>query len=191
MSDDVEIELRGADSVEDATLQDIWVADQPLGKIIERQRKRIDELESKIEAVEETAVDANKTAETALGTAGMTDTGIRADGNPSKVEIVRQTARDHLVKNGLKHNEQSLTLTKLMDMCEPEHDVAYQTAKDAAKTLATRWEGLALGENVSGTKSLKADPSEYEKSLVGVVEESLGRDDLTKELISRRRGDRQ
>jgi hypothetical protein len=187
MSDGVPaIELRGADTVEEATLDNIWVANQPIGKLIDNQQTKIRELESKLENVEETAIEANKTANTALGTAGMADDGVRADGSPSKVEIVRHTARDHLVKNGLKNGETSLPLTKLMEMCEPQHDVAYQTAKDAAKTLATRWDGLALGTNEAGNKALMAAPGKYQKKLVGVVEESLGRDGLTKELISRR-----
>lgn len=145
-----------------------------------------EDLERRLDAVEDTAIDADKKASTAMATAGMADDGIRTDGNPSKTDIARQTARDHLVKEGLRNNVTSLPISNIDEMCGPSVDLAYQTAKDAATSLASRWDGIAVGTNEAGNKALKTDPDHWDKELVAVVEESLGRDDLTKQLISRR-----
>jgi hypothetical protein len=185
VSDDI-LELRGVDDPDDATLEDVWIAGQPVGIILERQRDRIDELERKLEAVEDTAVQADQKASTAMGAAKATDDGVRADGAPAKVDAARFAARDYLVKNALTSRTQSVTLSKITELVEPEHDIAYQTAKDAADDLAHRWRGIGKRPNEAGNKALHAVPAEFEKDLVAVVEESLGRDDLTKELISRR-----
>lgn len=42
----VPVELRGADSVEDASLSDVWVAGNPIGKLLHSCRETIDDLKT-------------------------------------------------------------------------------------------------------------------------------------------------
>jgi hypothetical protein len=60
VSDDGLIELRGVDSLEDASLDDLWIAGQPLGKIIQGVDKRSKENRNRIKALEAGEVDASE-----------------------------------------------------------------------------------------------------------------------------------
>lgn len=59
VSDDGLVELRGAESVEDATIQDIWIAGQPLGKIVHRLRKDMKQVQSDVADLQAGEVDAS------------------------------------------------------------------------------------------------------------------------------------
>lgn len=191
MSDEA-LEIR-AESIEEAGLEDIFIAGQPVGILLSKQQDRVNELEELVADLQIDVQQAQQTATNALGVARATDTGIRADGSPSKVDVARMTARNELVKRALIDRSSSagggITVGEVQQMCRPEHEMAYQTVKDAFGDLVEKWDGMVNGENEAGKRAVMVDTKRLTKELVGVVEEDLGRDDLTKRLISRRGGE--
>lgn len=191
MTDDA-VEIR-AESIEEAGLDDIFVAGHPVGILISKQQEKIKALEERVADVEVDAQQAQQTATNALGVARATDRGVRADGSPSKVDIARMTARNELIKRALIDRSSSagggITVGEVQQMCRPEHEMAYQTVKDAFGDLVEKWDGMVTGTNEAGNRAVMVDTKRVTKELVGVVEEDLGRDDLTKRLISRRGGE--
>jgi cell division septum initiation protein DivIVA len=196
MTDDDLVELRGVSGDEDPALEHIWIADQPLGKLLDAQQQRIKDLESENEQLREELVEldakldeAKQTAASALGVARATDDGARADGSPAKVDQARWNARNKLVKEALVGNATSITVPEVQRMCEPELDVAYQTVKDAFSALQSRWTAFEMTNNADGSRVLTVTVSALSEDVVAAVEADLERDDLTKRLISRRGGD--
>jgi len=110
----------------------------------------------------------------------------RSDGgNPTKKELVVQRARNRLVTNAAVRAapKQRVKLAAIQDGID-RADVAYQTVKDAATELQTRWDAITRMKDESGDWALVLDEEHLSKELVYAVEHDLGRDDLTKRLIS-------
>jgi hypothetical protein len=82
-------------------------------------------------------------------------------------------------------SDTQVAYTKVQEMARPDHQIAYQTIKDAAATLTQRWTCIMTGQNRDGQKALKIAVADIPRELTRVCEQDLGRDGLTKELISR------
>lgn len=54
------IELRGADSAADASLEDIWIAGQPIGRLIQGNRERADSAHERLDSDETAGPQANR-----------------------------------------------------------------------------------------------------------------------------------
>ena len=53
LKDEQSIELRGCENPERAVLEDIWIADQPVGRVLENTTKRAKDLSDRVETLEE------------------------------------------------------------------------------------------------------------------------------------------
>lgn len=155
---------------------------------VEQAIDRLDELEAENRRLRQRVEEAERKSSNALGVAKAHDDGVRADGSPSKVEQARLKARNELVRKTLLGSTGTegaqVTVAEVQDMCRPELDVKYQTVKDAFAHLTSKWDTFTLGETADGNRSLQCAEDALRHDLVGAVEEDLGRDDLTKRLIS-------
>lgn len=169
------------ESVDD--LPPLPVAMSEAADYVEGLEDEIEELNAKIESVEQTA-------NSALGVAQSASKGAAPDGGGlSKTAKARNAARNELVKRALLDRSTSsggsVTVGDVQKMLKPGTDVAYQTVKDAFGDLVETWPAFVEGENQDGNRALKVKTSKLSKDLVGAVEADLDRDDLTKKLISR------
>lgn len=141
----------------------------------------------KLEELEERVDKAEMAAQSAIGVARAE--GVADGGAPPKKEQAKITARNEVVKSALLDRSTSdggnVTVGDVQTMLRPELEVAYQSVKDAFNELAEQWGAFEVGENESGNRALKATKAGLSEELVGAVEMDLGRDDLTKRLISR------
>lgn len=137
--------------------------------------------------------EVKRNANSALGVAKASDSGARSDGAPGKKDLARFAMRNELVKRVLLDDigatRSHLTVGEVQTMLRPGTDVAYQTVKDAMNDLVSRWDAFSSGENEGGLRVIRVSRDGLNEEVVGAVEVDLGRDDLTKRLISRRGGE--
>jgi len=126
-------------------------------------------------------------------TSALAVTKTRADGGDrSKVDVAAELTRDELVRKAVKGHDRSesdgegLLVSDVQRMARPQTDLAYQTVKDAWGNLETNWGAILVGNGEDGNRRAKIKTEAIGRPLLAAVEESLGRDDLTKELISRK-----
>lgn len=138
---------------------------------------RVNELE---EAVEE----ADRAAQTALTTA---EKGAKPGDSGSKKDVAKSKSRNELLRRlvNTPGTTQSIKVPEVQDMAKPEIVVHYQTVKDAWDELESDWDAFSRGENENGNNVLRVVQDDLEPALVKTVESALGRDDLTKRLITR------
>lgn len=117
----------------------------------------------------------------------------RSDGGAeTKVGIARKTTRNELVLAAIKNYDRTVSdgegmlWSDVRDQAGDRVDLKYQTVKDAWSSLEQEWAAIHVGEGADGNRRVKIDRDEITRELVTVVERDLGRDDLTKELISRK-----
>lgn len=148
--------------------EDRFVESRPLWKALQETQEDIDELEQ-------------TTASLAA------DVRARADGGEqTKVERAERHARDEVVRRAAIGDTDGIELahikaTEVLEQSKPDQNWKYQTVKDAFENLRNRWEALYIKND---PKRLVLVKTGLERELVLTVEESLARDDLTKELIS-------
>lgn len=122
--------------------------------------------------------------------AAIAEVSARSDGGEvTKKDIARKEARNELVRSAAtsRNGESTITVSEIQKQARPQTELNYQTVKDAFYDLQARWECLSVDE--SGERRLVLDVEEISRQLVVTVEEDLGRNDLTKELISQREGE--
>lgn len=99
---------------------------------------------------------------------------------PSKKEIAIRESRDVLVRQAAVEgtNAPPITASKVQEQAKP------QTVKDAWDDLAQRWEAFRVVDGEKDQRRLLLATANVDTELAHVVEESLGRDGITKRLIS-------
>lgn len=178
------IELRGVESIEEATMEDIFIAGQPFGVLLTNLQSDVRAIEGTLEDHEE-QIEANAvSAQSALGVAQARS---RADGGETtKKERAEKKSRNELVRRACLGQGRQIPVRKVKDMCKPEMTVYQQTVEDAWDELVARWSCFKRTETENGLKALKVEPSRIPDELVHAVEDDLDRDDLSKRLLSRR-----
>lgn len=115
------------------------------------------------------------------------DVRTRTDGGDlSKVERAERHARNELVRRAadLSNNGTELAVLQAstaLEQSKPSQNWHYQTVKDAFENLRSKWEAVYIKNEPKRLILLERGLS---RELLLTVEEDLGRDDLTKELIS-------
>lgn len=149
--------------------------------MIENLLDRTERLEENVDEVQTDAGAALARAKTA-----------RSDGGSvTKKEIARNTTRNELVRSAIKGWAKSddgtgLSVGDVQNMAKPQTKLHYQTVKDAWEDLAMDWGAIIVTDAEDGERRAKIKKQAITRELVAVVEDDLGRDDLTKELISRK-----
>jgi ABC-type transporter Mla subunit MlaD len=136
---------------------------------------QLNRLDDEIDVIEETAATAAAVAKDR-----------RADGGETtKVDVAKALARDEVVRRCLVDNtvdgDAALSATKVQDLARPQHELKYQTVKDALRELRDTWPEFRVKTE---PRRLCVASDRLTRECVLAVEESLGRDDLTKRLIS-------
>lgn len=135
---------------------------------------RVNEIEQEMDEMSRTA------------RAAVAASDARADGSgPTKKELAMKEGRNKLVTNAATSTakKQKIKFARIQDNVD-KTDVRYQTVKDAANELVAKWDAIEKTKDESGEWVLTLQENEISKELVYVVENDLGRDDLTKRLIS-------
>lgn len=148
-------------------------------QMVENFWDQLDDVDQRLELAEQDVATALATAET------------RSDGGePTKKEVALRETRNELVRKAATGSGKSdgvgVTVSDVQQMARPKVELAYQTCKDAWYDLAQRWDAIAVTEGEDGTRRAKLQRDAVTRELVAVVEDDLGRDDLTKRLISRK-----
>lgn len=139
----------------------------------------VDRLDDDVEAAEDAATTAVRMAKHA-----------KNSGTGEKIDAARQIARDHLVKEAARtRTSTSVTVGTVQEKADPQHDLAYQTVKDAFGDLKRNWGALNETTNESGTRVLAINPDAVGRDLAKTTERSVGQDGLAKRLISSRKGE--
>jgi outer membrane murein-binding lipoprotein Lpp len=151
----------------------------------------VNDLEDENEELQARLDELEQRTNSALGVAKATRDGRdSSDGGPSKVDQTKWAARNEPVKRALIDSSgadgSGVTVGEVQTMLKPAVTAAYQTVKDAFDDLESEWPAFTAGKNGDGMRVLRVEKDALTEDLVGVVEFDLGRDDLTKRLISRR-----
>jgi hypothetical protein len=148
-------------------------------QMVENIWDQIDDLDERLDLAEQDVA-------TALATSQARSDG----GEPTKKEIALRETRNELVRKAAtgtgKSDGVGVTASDVQQMGRPKVELAYQTVKDAWHELAQRWDAIVVTNGEDGTRRAKLMRDEVTRELVAVVEDDLGRDDLTKRLISRK-----
>lgn len=180
------VELRDCDSIDDATLENIWIADQPVGILMKSLGERVATLEDENEHLRERLDETHREAK---GAKGVAEAKARADGAmASKKERALQTVRNELVRRAALQQGSRITLGEVKDICKPQLSIHNQTVYDAWDELTVRWSCFSVEDTKDGGKSLVVEPSRISDDLIYAVETDLSRDDLSKRLMTRREG---
>jgi hypothetical protein len=148
--------------------------------------QRIEELERENAELRAQLEDIERLAKTALGAARAVDDGRRGDGGPSKKQRAQLLSRDEAVRRAVDSSGKggSVTVGQVEDMALPETQLRWQTVRDAWDALVSSWRIFRIDEDNEPTRLVvdREDLRDHD-DLVGVVAESLGRDDLAKRLV--------
>jgi ABC-type transporter Mla subunit MlaD len=136
---------------------------------------QLNRLDDEIDVIEETAATAAAVAKDR-----------RADGGETtKGDVAKAIARDEVVRRCLVEDtvegDAALPATDVQELARPRHELKYQTVKDALRGLRDTWPEFRVKVN---PRRLCVASDRLTRECVLAVEESLGRDDLTKRLIS-------
>lgn len=141
---------------------------------------QLEDHDERLDGVERDAATAVARARTARSDGGET----------TKKEIAKRKTRNELVRstvtNWNKSDGSGVTVSAVQDMAKPQTKLNYQTVKDAWDDLTMEWGAIIVTDGEDGAKRAIIKHEALTRELVAVVEDDLGRDDLTKELISRR-----
>jgi TolA-binding protein len=150
-------------------------------------------LEDRIESLEKDAEEAKTEAEISRATSRAIDDGTRADGSPTKKDRALWLSRDEcvrraLVDGGSVNTGGMVTTTDVKDMAKPQTKLYHQTIADAWDELMMRHDEFDVVDPEDKPKRLQVDVENLTTEVVNLVEDSLGRDGLTKRLLSHHRG---
>lgn len=112
----------------------------------------------------------------------------------SKQRFAAVQTRDYLVKQFDVQRtavvQPQVTVSRVVELCEPEKNVHYESVKRAWNDLAAEWTAIYVTENEAGTRVCRCRMEDVSKELVNLVEFSLDRDGLANRFVSeaRRRG---
>lgn len=158
---------------------------------------RVEELEDELAEERSKRKALEGEVNTAIGTARAVDDGARADGGPTKQERARWLSRDEVIRLTVERSntgprnahgnrsEQigSVTNKDVQQMAKPETDLKWATVDEAWKDLVRRWDAFVV-DDTGDVKTLTLNSvDDVSDALVGVVEESLGRDDLANRFV--------
>jgi hypothetical protein len=151
-------------------------------EIAEDQIQTAPSVWDQIAEVKEELDEVHETAATAAAVAKDR----RADGGETtKVDIAKALARDEVVRRCLVDDsvdgDAAIPATKVQELARPQHELKYQTVKDALREVRDTWPELYVKQK---PRRLYLEKAQLSRECVLAVEESLGRDDLTKRLIS-------
>jgi regulator of replication initiation timing len=150
-------------------------------------KERVAELEEDLEEERKKRREAERKAKTALGAARSIDDGARTDGaTPSKKKRAEHLSRNEIVRQALTTGGRggSVTARKVKDMAKPQVQLYHKSISDAWDALESRWDELRVQDPEDKDKRLVVDVDDLTEELVGIVEEDLGRDDLTNRVHS-------
>ena len=107
-----------------------------------------------------------------------------ADGGEgkTKVGIAEEIARNEVVRRAAKNqNDARVKATKVQELARPQHELAYQTVKDALRNLSSQWRELRVRKD---PRALELGVNQVTRELTAVVDDDLASLDATKLLIS-------
>ena len=180
---------------------DLDVDDNSLRAVVTKRHeleKERDRLEEELEEVRGYAESAESRATTAVDALERLNTA-RADGGPGQKDVARNLLRDLAVKRtfeglnaGAKDNKTgeradqkgSVKISEVPKLAEPDHDIAWMSAKRAAQDLADSWFVLELDTEADPIVLRATTSRNFPPALVDVVEKSLGRDDLANAVVA-------
>jgi len=158
---------------------------------------RVEELEDELEEERRRRKALEGEVNTAIGAARAVDDGARADGGPTKQERARWLSRDEVIRLTVEQSnvgprnahgnrtEQigSVTNKDVQQMAKPETDLKWATIDEAWKDLVRRWDAFVVDTSGDVKTLTLSSLEDVDDALVGVVEESLGRDDLANRFV--------
>lgn len=166
-----------------AELIDLVIGDEPV--LTEPKIESMEPVRAQLQQLTARLDEAEQDASTALANTAEA----RSDGgNPTKKEVAIQLSRDELVRQAAFQNASAPTVTvpEIIDKAQPQTNLQYQTVKDAWEgyddSLQTVWDAFKVVEGEEKRLLLATD--DVSRELAHKVEHSLGRDGLTKRLIS-------
>jgi hypothetical protein len=166
-----------------AELIDLVIGDEP--ELTEPQIESMEPVRAQLQQLTARLDEAEQDASTALANTAEA----RSDGgNRTKKEVAIQLSRDELVRQAAVQNASAPTVTvpEIIDKAQPQMNLQYQTVKDAWEgyddSLQTVWDAFNVVEGEEKRLLLATD--DVSRELAHKVEHSLGRDGLTKRLIS-------
>jgi hypothetical protein len=145
-----------------------------LPTLVEEARDRLARLDE-LERVEETA-------ETALAVA---NTQARDPTDVSKKRVALLTSRNELVRRAAANSwsrDRAVSVPQVREMARPEHELKYQTVKDAWNELLEEYE-CVYRTTTAGNKALNVHPERIPRDLARAVEHDLDRDGLAAQLL--------
>lgn len=148
----------------------------------ERELERKDEL---IEQLQKENEEIRTIAEQALTVASA---GTANPETEPKKDLAKRLTRNEVVRRaamGASAQDRPVTAAEVEDMALPERELYYQSIKDGWKALQADWACFRETKK-RGSKAITAKSTDLPKSLIRAVEVDLGRDDLTKRIISDR-----
>lgn len=159
--------------------------DMTLFEAAEAAAERVDVLEEDMTDLEADVSDAYQTAGKALT---VVNQKVQDDDEISKTRLAYLNARDELVKRAAIDESaargQGVTVADVQAMAAPERTLHYQQVKNAFEQLVEEWDCFRVGTNEDGDRRLEVRKDAVQEDLVGLVEESLDRDDLAKRFFS-------
>lgn len=168
-----------------AELIDLVIGDEPMLteddiQAMEPVREQLQQLDGRVEDAAQTASAAMANGKTARSDGGETtkkDVAIRE----SRDELVRQVAYEGA-------SAPTITVAEVEEQAKPQTELAYQTVEDAwtgfDDSLENVWDAFKVVDGSKDTKRLLLASDDISRELAHTVEQSLGRDGLTKRLIS-------
>jgi hypothetical protein len=134
------------------------------------------DLEDEIQQVEDIAASAAASAKQRRADGGQGQTKVQI-----AEEIARDTAVKRLVQDSSVAEGSGVTVSEVQERGKPQHEFRYQTVKDAFRNLSQTWHECRVKTD---PRKLVVKRDAVSKELAAAVEDSLGRENLTKRLIS-------
>jgi hypothetical protein len=192
--DEVTVERRG-----DEGIQGIYFDNDPIGAIIHDLRERVDELEEELAKERAKREELEHEASKAVKASDAVDSGVRADGSgPTKKQRAMWLSRDTVIRRTAKsintgprnaHGNRSVqigsvTNKEVQNMAEGDDvDLKWATVDSAWNTLVKRHDVFVVNTDGDEKRLTLNDVDDVSPGLVGIVEDSLGRTDLTNRFV--------
>jgi hypothetical protein len=141
-------------------------------------RQRLTELENAVDELQEEIDEARSDAAAAYSLAAENE-------DETKVGHARALVRNELVRRAaidVAMMDRPITNGEAQDKALPEVELDWQTVDDAFGDLLKEWPCFRRTEK-RGEKALTVDKDGITRDLTRLVEHSLGRSDLTKEIL--------
>lgn len=167
-------------------------AGYPPGEPVPDDKTIIDIANEAVETIEELQELQDELEEVRLmaqNAYSMADRQARDEDDMTKKDTARVLARDEAVKRAAIDSSsrgKAVTSPEVRDMARPQSELRSQTIKDALTDLSQEWPALEKDKNDDGVWRITVDRSSVSEDLAATVENSLGRDDLAKRLMSQR-----